>query len=202
MQSSRLRPALTLLLPLLLAAVSHAAEESTQGLRYPSLTPDGKSVVFCYRGDIWISPRDGKGPAQRLTIHEEQDTLCRVSPDGQQIAYWSAARQQLKRIGISGGAPVVIGSDPIQNIRGASWGFDNMIVFASNDGIVRVPANGGTSEVLFAPADGEVFQAPSMLPDGDHFDCCVLRRSLETCDRCPERSACVVCAKTLHIPGK
>ena len=34
------------------------------------------------------------------------------------------------------------------------------------------------------------------------FDCCVLRRSLETCDRCPERSACVVCAKTLHIPGK
>ncbi|MCI0636600.1 MAG: hypothetical protein L0206_22175, partial [Actinobacteria bacterium] len=78
------------LLPILLLAVGiAAADESTQGLRYPSLTPDGKSVAFCYRGDVWIAPRDGKGPAQRLTIHEEQDTLCRVSPDGQQIAFAS-----------------------------------------------------------------------------------------------------------------
>jgi tricorn protease len=75
---------------LLLSTAPMAADESTQGLRYPSLTPDGKSVVFCYRGDVWIAPRDGKGPAQRLTIHEEQDTLCRVSPDGQQIAFTSS----------------------------------------------------------------------------------------------------------------
>jgi tricorn protease len=90
MHSSVCRRVLALLLPFVLASAAAAADESTQGLRYPSLTPDGKSVVFCYRGDIWIAPRDGKGPAQRLTIHEEQDTLCRVSPDGQQIAFTSS----------------------------------------------------------------------------------------------------------------
>ena len=72
-----------------LAAPALAADEPTQGLRYPSLTPDGKSVVFCYRGDVWIAPVDGKGHADRLTIHEEQDTLCRVSPDGKKIAFAS-----------------------------------------------------------------------------------------------------------------
>jgi tricorn protease len=58
-------------------------------LRYPSLTPDGKSVVFCYRGDIWVTDTDGKSPARRLTIHEAQDTLPRVSPDGTTVAFSS-----------------------------------------------------------------------------------------------------------------
>ncbi len=59
------------------------------GLRYPSLTPDNQQVVFAYRGDIWIAPVDGKKNARRLTIHEAQDTLPRVSPDGKQIAFIS-----------------------------------------------------------------------------------------------------------------
>ena len=71
------------------AAPAAAAEKYTRGLRYPSLTPDGKSVVFGYRGDIWITTVDGKAPARRLTIHEAQDTLPRVSPDGKTIAFSS-----------------------------------------------------------------------------------------------------------------
>ncbi|MCK6458669.1 MAG: S41 family peptidase [Planctomycetes bacterium] len=105
----QLKPAraLALLLPLLLSSAAAAADESTQGLRYPSLTPDGKSVVFCYRGDIWIAPRDGKGPAQRLTIHEEQDTLCRVSPDGKEIAFTSSrsGNYEIYVMPVTGGEP-------------------------------------------------------------------------------------------------
>jgi tricorn protease len=99
--------ALALLLSLLLSPAARAAEESTQGLRYPSLTPDGKSVAFCYRGDIWIAPRDGKGPAQRLTIHEEQDTLCRVSPDGKEIAFSSnrSGNYEIYVMPVTGGEP-------------------------------------------------------------------------------------------------
>jgi len=73
----------------LLVAVGSAADKPTQGLRYPSLTPDGKQVVFGYRGDIWIKALDGKSHAVRLTLHEAQDTLPRVSPDGKQIAFSS-----------------------------------------------------------------------------------------------------------------
>ena len=47
------------------AEPTSAAEKYTRGLRYASLTPDGKSVVFCYRGDIWVTTVDGKSPVPR-----------------------------------------------------------------------------------------------------------------------------------------
>lgn len=70
-------------------ATSSADAKPTVGLRYPSLSPDGTWVAFDYRGDIWRAPIDGKGHADRLTIHEAQDTLPRISPDGKQIAFAS-----------------------------------------------------------------------------------------------------------------
>jgi tricorn protease len=104
---STLPRTLALVLPLLLSSIAVAGEPSTQGLRYPGLTPDGKSVVFCYRGDVWSAPRDGKGPAQRLTIHEAQDTLCRVSPDGTEIAFTSSrnGNYDVYVMPITGGEP-------------------------------------------------------------------------------------------------
>jgi tricorn protease len=67
-----------------------ASEEKkpTRGLRFPVLTPDGKTVVFAWRGDIWRAPVAG-GAATRLTIHEAQDTKPKVSPDGRWIAFSS-----------------------------------------------------------------------------------------------------------------
>ena len=62
----------------LLAVSAGAAAKPTKGLRYPSLSPDGKQVAFCYRGDVWIAPTDGKGRPQRLTLHEAQETLERA----------------------------------------------------------------------------------------------------------------------------
>ena len=74
-------------LALILAATPVFAKP-TVGLRYPNLTPDGKQVVFCYRGDIWVADVDGKH-VDRLTIHEEQETLPRISPDGKTVAFTS-----------------------------------------------------------------------------------------------------------------
>jgi tricorn protease len=65
-----------------------AEPESTRGLRFPSITPDGKTVVFAWRGDVWRAPVAG-GAAVRLTIHEAQDTKPRVSPDGTRVAFTS-----------------------------------------------------------------------------------------------------------------
>ena len=67
---------------------SAADKPATRGLRFPSLTPDGKTCVFAWRGDIWKAPVSG-GAATRLTIHEAQDTKPRVSSDGKWIAFSS-----------------------------------------------------------------------------------------------------------------
>jgi tricorn protease len=79
----------------------------TKGLRYASLTPNHEQVVFGYRGDIWVAPADGKGPALRLTLHEAQDTLPRVSPDGKLVAFSSMreGNYDLYVVPITGGVP-------------------------------------------------------------------------------------------------
>ena len=66
-----------------LATPALAADaKPTRGLRFPTLTPDGKTVVFAWRGDIWRAPTAG-GTATRLTIHEAQDTKPRESASPQ-----------------------------------------------------------------------------------------------------------------------
>ncbi len=57
-------------------------------MRYPSISPDGKSVAFAYKGDIYTVSSEG-GRAQRLTTDPAQDFAPVWSPDGSKIAFAS-----------------------------------------------------------------------------------------------------------------
>lgn len=52
----------------------------------PTLTPDGQTIIFSYDGDLWKVPSAG-GEASRLTAMQGEETLPRVSPDGQWLAF-------------------------------------------------------------------------------------------------------------------
>lgn len=69
-------------------AGSAAAAESTLWLRYPAMSPDGETIAFSYRGDIYLVSANG-GVATPLTVHGAHDTLPVWSPDGSQIAFAS-----------------------------------------------------------------------------------------------------------------
>ncbi len=57
-------------------------------LRYPSVSPDGNTVVFSYKGNLYTVSSDG-GEAKQLTAHQAYDYAPIWSPDGKTIAFAS-----------------------------------------------------------------------------------------------------------------
>ena len=72
----------------LLLTIFADAQSEALWLRYPAISPDGNSIVFSYKGDIWKVPRQG-GLATPMTLHEAHDFQPVWSNDGQQIAFAS-----------------------------------------------------------------------------------------------------------------
>lgn len=64
------------------------AQENPLWMRYPSISPDGKTIAFGYKGDIYRVDATG-GVAIPLTIHESQDMMPVWSRDGKSIAFAS-----------------------------------------------------------------------------------------------------------------
>ncbi|MBI4750895.1 MAG: PD40 domain-containing protein [Acidobacteria bacterium] len=56
--------------------------------RHPTLSPDGNTVAFSWRGDIWTVSTQG-GTAFRLTAHPAYDSQPQWSPDGKWVAFAS-----------------------------------------------------------------------------------------------------------------
>jgi serine/threonine protein kinase/Tol biopolymer transport system component len=89
------------------------------------------------------------------------------SPDGRWLGFWHAPTATLRKVALTGGAPVKI-TDAVSGIAGAAWGPDDTIVFAWFD-LFRVPAAGGSPTLLLKVEEqrGERFyRHPSILPSG------------------------------------
>lgn len=80
---------LSLILCLALLAVATAQAATTpHWLRYPAISPDGTTVVFSYKGDLWSAPTAG-GTATLLTASDAYEYSPVWSHDGAHIAFAS-----------------------------------------------------------------------------------------------------------------
>jgi serine/threonine-protein kinase len=139
-----------------------------------AISPDGSRMVYrtargasAESGALYLRDRGQLEPTFLRGTEGAADPV--FSPDGEWIAFWSGGRT-LKRVSVLGGPPQTICAlDGAP--RGASWGADNTIVFATTTtkGLRRVAAAGGESQVLTTvdeTAGDTEHVLPEVLPGG------------------------------------
>jgi serine/threonine-protein kinase len=133
-----------------------------------AISPDGRYIAYrAGGGQLVVRALDSLDARVMAGITNVRGPF--FSPDSRWIGFFDGRR--LKKISIAGGPAATI--CPIQgDPRGASWGDDDAIVFATQDtstGLLRVSAGGGEPTVLTMPdaAKGErAHYRPSVLPGG------------------------------------
>jgi len=134
---------------------------SNAGRPIVAIAPTGDRVAFTAGGGLWLRPLD----QMDATFVSGSDGARNpfFSADGQRLGF--DAGGQLKRVPVSGGAPVTLAA--VDPIFGASWGADDTILFGQPDGIWRVLGTGGTPELVISVEEGEAVHGPQMLRGGD-----------------------------------
>ncbi|MDA2924229.1 protein kinase [Acidobacteria bacterium AH-259-L09] len=126
-----------------------------------ALSPDGTHLVYAANEQLYLRAMDQlEGVPIRGTEGNTRSPF--FSPDGQWVGFWAGG--QLKRVPISGGAPVTLCDAQIP--WGVSWGPNDTIVFGQGpEGIWQVSAAGGTKEVLIGvdSTKSEVSEMPMEL---------------------------------------
>ncbi|MDP4286276.1 MAG: peptidase S41, partial [Bacteroidota bacterium] len=142
---------------------------------YPTLTPDGKTLIYSYDGDLWKAPAEG-GISARITAGEGIATNPRVSPDGKWLAFSSSqfGNYDVYLIPLEGGVIRRL-TFHSANDNVESWSWDSKyIYFTSNRydrmSTYKVNINGGTPLRVFSnnnfdythnafedPVTGEIF---------------------------------------------
>lgn len=154
--------------------------------RFAVALPLGDELAFGPGPSLAVSPDGGwlayvarrSGPSQLFLRRVDEFEAVAIagtegasnpffSPEGQWVGFFAAGK--LKKVSVSRGPPATLCDAP--NGRGASWGPDDTIVFAPGltTGLSRIPASGGTPEVLTTPdaENGEFgHHWPEILPDG------------------------------------
>jgi len=151
-----------------------APDETQLEIGAPVPSPDGTRIAFIARStsgrrSIWIR-EIGSTTVRQLADTDDATGTPFWSPDGRWLGFF--AQGKVKKVSLAGGPALTI--CVVQNLLGATWNRDNIIVLAPVNRTVlhKVSAAGGTPEpitVLSADRRENSHRSPQFLPDGRHF---------------------------------
>jgi serine/threonine protein kinase len=135
------------------------------------VSPDGKTLAFSAvddqgRTNLWLRPLDA--PQATILPSTEDAATPFWSPDSHYLAF--IADRKLKTISISGGDAQTL-TDDVHG-AGGDWSPTGIILFCKQNfgPISQIPASGGqVSPATHLNKDEIAHDAPSFLPDGQHF---------------------------------
>ena len=94
-------------------AASLAAQDSPLWLRRNDISPDGTSIVFNYKGNIYTVPSSG-GQAKQITTNAAYETDPMWTADGKEIVFASYREKgkDIYKVSAEGGVPVRLTTHP------------------------------------------------------------------------------------------
>ena len=127
-----------------------------------ALSPDGTHLVYVLNDQLYLRDMDQMEAAPIRGTEGAVEPF--FSPDSRTVGFW--ADGQLKKVALTGGLPATLG-ESIEPF-GVTWGPDDAILFGSVAGAWRVPASGGTPELII-PVKGDEggIPGPQLLPGGE-----------------------------------
>ncbi len=137
----------------------------------PAISPDGQTIAYVAGRSAATSRLYVRGLndfAARAVDSGASATWPFFSPDGRSVAFFASGK--LWRAPVSGGAAGSLAAAP--RAFGGSWAADGSIVYVPglNDGLWRIPAEGGEPAQLTKPDDagnGYAHVFPQALPGGE-----------------------------------
>src|SRR5262249_47740013 len=135
---------------------------------FPSIgiSRDGTRLVYVANRQLYLRSLTDLEARPIPGLQQLAPTTPVFSPDGQSIAFFVGTEQTIKKIAVSGGAPVTICRAQVPFL-GMSWDSGGLVFGQRDKGIMRVSSNGGEPTLIAGVKSGEIAASPQVLPGGE-----------------------------------
>lgn len=132
---------LTALFAAVMFSIALNAQETPRWLRHSALSPDGKTVAFCYQGDLFTVSAAG-GQARQITSSPAYEADPVWGADGSLTTIVDNFIPESQQCGLPGNAQLVAGVDGALYFLGAVWNANVLQLYSVDQNAKTLKAYG------------------------------------------------------------